>query len=112
MVDKTVICCGYGINFDTIPCSRVQRGSYIFFFQAEDGIRDYKVTGVQTCALPISVGIAVRRGASLHGCALNVNIDLRPFAFIVPCGLTDRGVTSLEQESEGPVPLPDRKSVV
>src|SRR2546426_7383323 len=27
---------------------------YFFFFQAEDGIRDYKVTGVQTCALPIS----------------------------------------------------------
>src|SRR5256885_11291711 len=29
--------------------------SAFFFFQAEDGIRDYKVTGVQTCALPISV---------------------------------------------------------
>src|SRR5256885_10352282 len=29
-------------------------GLYSFFFQAEDGIRDYKVTGVQTCALPIS----------------------------------------------------------
>src|SRR2546426_9148795 len=28
-----------------------------FFFQAEDGIRDYKVTGVQTCALPISLGL-------------------------------------------------------
>src|SRR6266850_5241415 len=28
-----------------------------FFFQAEDGIRDYKVTGVQTCALPIFAGI-------------------------------------------------------
>src|ERR1022692_2801004 len=28
--------------------------SQLFFFQAEDGIRDYKVTGVQTCALPIS----------------------------------------------------------
>ena len=27
----------------------------VFFFQAEDGIRDYKVTGVQTCALPISL---------------------------------------------------------
>src|SRR5688500_20187149 len=27
-----------------------------FFFQAEDGIRDYKVTGVQTCALPIWLG--------------------------------------------------------
>src|SRR5256885_8219468 len=32
-----------------------------FFFQAEDGIRDYKVTGVQTCALPIS--FRVDRGA-------------------------------------------------
>src|SRR5205807_6635216 len=31
----------------------IVRMSY-FFFQAEDGIRDYKVTGVQTCALPIS----------------------------------------------------------
>src|SRR5256885_3452029 len=33
-----------------------------FFFQAEDGIRDYKVTGVQTCALPISGGERARRG--------------------------------------------------
>src|SRR5256885_7073793 len=31
---------------------------YLFFFQAEDGIRDYKVTGVQTCALPIFVPTA------------------------------------------------------
>src|SRR6266446_3835689 len=31
---------------------------FFFFFQAEDGIRDYKVTGVQTCALP---GSATRR---------------------------------------------------
>src|SRR5256885_12175714 len=30
---------------------------YFFFFQAEDGIRDYKVTGVQTCALPICKGL-------------------------------------------------------
>src|SRR6266478_10253158 len=29
---------------------------FLFFFQAEDGIRDLTVTGVQTCALPISVG--------------------------------------------------------
>src|SRR2546426_4348783 len=31
---------------------------FFFFFQAEDGIRDYKVTGVQTCALPISETVA------------------------------------------------------
>src|SRR5256885_12701338 len=35
-----------------------------FFFQAEDGIRDYKVTGVQTCALPICCGDFVRIGAA------------------------------------------------
>src|SRR5688500_20282892 len=35
-------------------------GTYDFFFQAEDGIRDYKVTGVQTCALPISHRLRLR----------------------------------------------------
>src|SRR2546430_10913437 len=34
---------------------------FIFFFQAEDGIRDLTVTGVQTCALPISNGLEVVR---------------------------------------------------
>src|SRR5256885_9138138 len=33
--------------------TRSRDTKYLFFFQAEDGIRDYKVTGVQTCALPI-----------------------------------------------------------
>src|SRR5256885_3848004 len=33
----------------------ILRWLFFFFFQAEDGIRDYKVTGVQTCALPICV---------------------------------------------------------
>src|SRR3989454_2954347 len=46
-----------------------------FFFQAEDGIRDYKVTGVQTCALPISRGdptareLAGRLAALTHAVA-------------------------------------------
>src|SRR5690606_40440180 len=31
---------------------------FFFFFQAEDGIRDFHVTGVQTCALPISAAVA------------------------------------------------------
>src|SRR5256885_7098447 len=47
-----------------------------FFFQAEDGIRDYKVTGVQTCALPIyhsalssaSSAVEVHRGFSTNTC--------------------------------------------
>src|SRR2546426_7574824 len=41
---------------------------FFFFFQAEDGIRDYKVTGVQTCALPISTQLAVGN----HSAMLNI----------------------------------------
>src|SRR5256885_2986230 len=39
--------------------------SVFFFFQAEDGIRDYKVTGVQTCALPISWVSSLREAFAL-----------------------------------------------
>src|SRR5256885_5086638 len=38
-----------------------------FFFQAEDGIRDYKVTGLQTCALPISGGHGARLRKWIRG---------------------------------------------
>src|SRR5688500_19769066 len=38
-----------------------------FFFQAEDGIRDYKVTGVQTCALPIFADRGLRLPGRLRG---------------------------------------------
>src|SRR5690606_40148917 len=38
-----------------------------FFFQAEDGIRDFHVTGVQTCALPICHGPAALPGVSAAG---------------------------------------------
>src|SRR5688572_25829265 len=42
--------------------------AYGFFFQAEDGIRDLTVTGVQTCALPISEGeIAMHHGRNSEG---------------------------------------------
>src|ERR1039457_2414075 len=39
---------------------RRHRHACLFFFQAEDGIRDYKVTGVQTCALPIQAEDGIR----------------------------------------------------
>ena len=38
-----------------------------FFFQAEDGIRDYDVTGVQTCALPISLFALTDRAKTTTG---------------------------------------------
>lgn len=45
-----------------------------------------------------SIGIAIRHGISFHGLALNINVDLAPFAWINPCGLRDIGMTSLAQE--------------
>src|SRR2546426_6655798 len=47
---------------------------FFFFFQAEDGIRDYKVTGVQTCALPIYRDYKV---TGVQTCALPIRRVLR-----------------------------------
>jgi lipoyl(octanoyl) transferase len=44
-----------------------------------------------------AVGVRIRRGVSLHGIALNVQTDLNYFSLIVPCGLSDRRVTSMKQ---------------
>src|SRR5256886_9822277 len=51
---------------------------FFFFFQAEDGIRDLTVTGVQTCALPISLGrrVAPRSARRAHRDAVVVRDDL------------------------------------
>jgi lipoyl(octanoyl) transferase len=50
-----------------------------------------------------SIGLAVRRGVSFHGLALNVDPDLQPFGFIQPCGLHGVGVTSIAKEAGRPV---------
>jgi len=59
-----------------------------------------------------AIGIAVRRGVSFHGMALNVNIDLTPFGWIQPCGLEGVGVTSIQAEAGKPVDIADVKRVM
>src|SRR5256885_12578101 len=63
----------------------------VFFFQAEDGIRDYKVTGVQTCALPISLRANLIRVASDQvGARTRFERELHAAVTIAPVGSEER----------------------
>lgn len=50
-------------------------------------------------------GVRVRRGVTTHGLALNVNIPLRWFDEMIPCGIADKAVTSLQHELGHPVEM-------
>jgi len=53
-----------------------------------DAVRNPDMPGVYVDGAKIaSIGIRVRRGWTLHGVSLNVNMDLTPFSFINPCGV-------------------------
>lgn len=45
----------------------------------------------------VAIGVAIKRDVSLHGFAMNVCTNLNHFNYIIPCGLADKGVTSLSQ---------------
>jgi lipoyl(octanoyl) transferase len=55
-----------------------------------------------------SLGVRIRRGVSMHGLALNVTTDLSYFNLIVPCGICDRGVTSIQKILGDQTPSMDR----
>ena len=59
-----------------------------------------------------AIGIRVARGVTMHGFALNCDCDLAAFGAIVPCGITDAGVTSLSREAGRPITVDDALPVV
>jgi lipoyl(octanoyl) transferase len=73
----------YGIIGDRL------QGATGVWLDAEDPKKARKI-----CAM----GVRCSRWLTMHGFALNVNTDLKYFGYIVPCGIVDKGVTSMEKE--------------
>ena len=77
------VCAGLGLE-----TGRVEGRSGVWV--PSDGRRPARKIG--------AVGIRVSRATTLHGFALNCDCDLDAFSAIVPCGISDAGVTSLTAE--------------
>lgn len=73
----------YGLKGDRLP------GSTGVWLDPENPAKARKI-----CAM----GVRSSRWMTIHGLALNVNTDLRFFDYIVPCGITDKQVTSMQKE--------------
>jgi lipoic acid synthetase len=73
-----------------------------------DGDRDERHPGVWVKEEEIAaIGLSLRRWVSMHGFALNINIDLEHFSFINPCGFSDRRATSMSEILGSLVPMRD-----
>jgi lipoyl(octanoyl) transferase len=59
-----------------------------------------------------AIGLSVSRCVTMHGFALNVNTNLEHFAWIVPCGIRTKGVTSIKKITGREVPMNEVKSLV
>lgn len=87
----------YGIDGDRLPGST---GVWL-----DPGI---KGKARKICAM----GVRCSRWVTMHGFALNVNTDLRYFDYIVPCGISDKSVTSLQKELGRIVPEDEVKELI
>jgi len=87
----------YGIKGDRLP------GAAGVWLDPDNPAKARKI-----CAM----GVRCSRWVTMHGFALNVNTDLRYFDYIVPCGLTDKGVTSIQRELGREVDMEEVKGLL
>ena len=86
------VCAGLGLQ-----AGRIEGRSGVWV--PSDGQRPARKIG--------AIGIRVSRATTLHGFALNCDCDLHAFSAIVPCGISDAGVTSLTAELGRPILVAD-----
>lgn len=87
----------YGIEAGRLP------GSTGVWLDADDPAKARKI-----CAM----GVRCSRWMTMHGFALNVNTDMRFFDYIVPCGIGDKAVTSMQKELGRSVDEDEVKSII
>ena len=87
----------YGLKGERLP------GSTGVWLDVDNPARVRKI-----CAM----GVRCSRWITMHGFALNVNTNLRYFDYIVPCGIGDKGVTSLHKELAHPVDEAEVKALI
>lgn len=91
------VCADLGVDAIRVP------GRSGVWVPGTDGRPDRKVA---------AIGVRVSRATTLHGFALNCDCDLDAFSAIVPCGISDAGVTSLSAELRRPVSVEDVQTAV
>ena len=105
------------------PIFKVGRSAREFLRKIEGAlVQMLEGYGLETCGSPgyagvllgehlkiASIGVAIKRDVSFHGFALNVSTNLNHFNYIVPCGLTDKTMTSMTEQLGREVLLEDVK---